>query len=147
MRNTMSFNNGRLHVMIRTTVTAILVLCSGLAYGGWVSLGGDEKLGMTIYIDPATINRQGELARIGILYDFKTAQTKEGGISFHSATMQREYDCAKERTRLLEITKYSDQMGNGQILSQSSLDEQEWEPVGPLESGTIAKDLWTLACR
>jgi hypothetical protein len=147
MDGTMTFNHGPLHVMIRTVLTAIGVLSSGLAYAGWVSLGGDEKLGLNIYIDPATISRQGDLATIGILYDFKTAQTKEGNVSFHSATMQRQYDCAKERTRVLEVTKYSDQMGGGQLLSHSSLDEQEWAPVGPLESGTIAKDLWTLACK
>lgn len=133
--------------MIRALFIAILVLSGGLAYGGWVSLGGDEKVGLTIYVDPATMSRQADVATLGILYDFRTPQTKEGTISFHSATMQRQYDCAKERTRLLEVTNYAGQMGTGQVVATSNFDHQEWEPVGPLESGTIAKDLWTLACR
>jgi hypothetical protein len=133
--------------MIQAVLTAILVFSGGLAYGGWVSLGGNEKVGLTVYVDPATMDRKGDVATIGILYDFKTPQTKEGTISFHSATMQRQYDCAKERTRLLEITKYSDQMGSGPVVANSNFDQPEWEPVGPLEYGTIAKDLWTLACR
>jgi hypothetical protein len=128
-------------------VITFFVLSSGPAYGGWISLGGDENVGLTVYFDPATMTRKGDRTTMWILYDFMTPQTKEGGVSFRSATMQREYDCAKERTRLMEITNYADQMGNGQVVAQSKFDQPEWAPVGPLEYGTIAQDLWTLGCK
>lgn len=127
----------------------LLLLCIGgvgPAYAGWVSLGADDKLGLTIYVDPSTINRNGDERSLWVLYDFKTTQTKEDGVSFRSAKMQREYDCGKSRTRLLTIVHYAGTMESGEMVLKSSPPNQEWVPVGQLESGTIAKDLWTLAC-
>lgn len=127
---------------------ALLVLClaGGLAYAGWVPLGGDEKAGMTIYIDASAIARHGDHRTVWVLYDFKTAQTKEGGLSFLSAKMQREYNCAKAQTRILSILHYEGAMESGNMVLESKPTNQDWAPVGQLESGTIAKDLWTLAC-
>ena len=129
-------------------VMILLLLCIGVgpAYAGWVSLGGDEKLGLTIYVDPSTIDRNGDERSLWVLYDFKTTQNKEGGVSFLSAKMQREYDCGTSRTRLRMIVHYAGAMESGEIVLKSSLPNQEWASVGELESGTIAKDLWTLAC-
>lgn len=129
-------------------VMILLLVCIGVgpAYAGWVSLGGDEMVGLTIYVDPSTINRNGDERSLWVLYNFKTAQSKEGGVSFLSATMQREYDCGKSRTRLLTIVHYAGAMESGEMVLKSSPPNQEWAPVGQPESGTIAKDLWTLAC-
>ena len=74
------------------------------------------------------------------------AQSKDGGISFQSAKMQREYDCKKALTRLVTILHYAGAMEGGKMVLESKPSNQEWVPVGQLESGTIAKDLWTLAC-
>lgn len=129
-----------------TMVLLLMLLQSGLAYGGWVSLGGDNKLGLTIYIDPAGTERNGDQRMIWILYDFKTAQSKEGGLSFRSAKMQREYDCGQAQTRLLKILHYAGAMEGGKMVLESKPSNQEWTPVGQPEPGTVAKDLWTLAC-
>lgn len=129
-----------------TMVLLLLLLQSGLAYGGWVSLGGDTKLGLTIYMDPAATERNGDQRMIWILYDFKTAQSKEGCLSFRSAKMQREYDCGQARSRLLTVLHYADAMEGGKMVLESKPSNQEWTPVGQPEPGTIAKDLWTLAC-
>lgn len=134
---------------MRKSVTMVLLLMlfqSGLAYGSWVSLGGDSKLGLAIYIDPAATERNGDQRTIWILYDFKTAQNKEGGISFLSAKMQREYDCGKSRTRLLTILHYDGAMESGNMVLESKPSTQDWTAVGQPKPGTIAKDLWTLAC-
>src|SRR5690348_14110007 len=134
---------------MRKSVTMVLLLTllqGGLAYGSWVSLGGDNKLGLTIYIDPAATERSGDQRMIWILYDFKTVQSKEGGVSFRSAKMQREYDCGQARTRLLKVMHYADAMEGGKMVLESKPSNQDWTPVGEPESGTIAKDLWTLAC-
>jgi hypothetical protein len=127
-------------------VLLLMLLQNGLAYAGWVSLGGDTKVGLSIYIDPATIERNGDQRMIWILYDFETAQSKEGGLSFQSAKMQREYDCGQSRTRLLTVLHYAGAMEGGKMVLESKPSNQEWVPVGQPEPGTIAKDLWTLAC-
>lgn len=133
--------------MMRWVLVALLALIGiGRADAGWVPLGGDEKSGMTIYIDASAITRNGDQRSVWVLYDFKTAQSKKEGISFRSAKMQREYDCRKARTRLVTILHYAGTMETGKMLLESSPSNQEWTPVGELESGTIAKDLWTLAC-
>ncbi len=126
----------------------LLFVCIGVgpAYAGWVSLGGDDELGLTIYIDPTTIDRNEGQRSLWVLYDFKTMQTKEGGVSFRSAKMQWEYDCWKSRTRLLTIVHYAGAMESGEMVLKSSPSKQEWVSIDQLQSGTIAKDLWTLAC-
>lgn len=133
--------------MTRWVMILLLVFIgAGPASAGWVPLGGDDKVGLAIYIDPSTINRNGDQRTLWVLYDFKTAQTREGGVTFLSAKMQREYDCGKSRTRLVTILHYAGSMESGKMVLESSPPNQEWASVGQLESGTIAKDLWTLAC-
>jgi len=124
----------------------LLLIASGQAHAGWVSLGGDEKAGMAIYIDASAITKNGDQRSVWVLYDFKDAQSKEGGLSFKSAKMQREYDCKKTLTRLVTILHYAGSMETGDMVLESSPSNKDWAPVGQLESGTIAKDLWTLAC-
>lgn len=124
----------------------LLLLGSGQAHAGWISLGGDEKAGMTIYIDASAITKNGDQRSVWILYDFKTAQSKEDGVSFQSAKMQRDYDCKKALTRLVSILHYAGSMETGDMVLESSPSNTDWAPVGQLESGTIAKDLWNLAC-
>jgi hypothetical protein len=129
-----------------TIVLLLTLLHSGLVYGAWVSLGGDQKSGMTIYVDASTISRNGDQRALWVLYDFKTVQSKEGGVLFQSAKMQREYDCGKRLTRLVTILHYAGVMESGKMVLESKPSNQEWAPIGQPESGTIAKDLWTLAC-
>ncbi|MCP9440938.1 MAG: hypothetical protein NNA20_11150 [Nitrospira sp.] len=130
-----------------TTVAIALVLISVWpAWAAWISLGGDETVGMTIYIDPSTIQKSGDRRTVWVLYDFQRDQQKEGGISFRSAKVQREYDCAKAVTRILMIHHFAGPMESGKKVLEKTVAGQEWEPVGRLESGTVAKDLWTLTC-
>lgn len=113
---------------------------------GWVLLGGDEAAGMTIYIEASAMEKNGDHRTVWVLYDFKKQQTKSGGVSFRSAKIQREYDCAKAVTRILTIQHFAGPMESGTKVLEKTAANEEWEPVGQLESGTIAKDLWTLAC-
>ncbi|MDH5641160.1 MAG: hypothetical protein OEY28_07690 [Nitrospira sp.] len=133
-------------VMKKWVLIGLLLIGSGTAHAGWVSLGGDHKSGMTIYIDASAIAKNGDQRSLWILYDFKKAQAKEGGLSFQSAKMQREYDCKQSLTRLVTILHYAGSMETGKMVLESKPSNQDWASVGQLESGTIAKDLWTLAC-
>lgn len=137
----------RENTMKLTTVAIGLALIAVWpAWAGWVSLGGDEATGMTIYIDASAMEKNGDRRTIWVLYDFKSEQTKEGGVSFRSAKIQREYDCAKAATRIVAIQHFAGPMESGKKVLEKTATSEEWEPVGRLESGTVAKDLWTLAC-
>jgi hypothetical protein len=125
----------------RLLLIALLVLSSGPAYAEWVAIGGNDQIGMTTFVDPATIRRKGDLVKMWQLNDFKTVQTVEDH-SFLSTKKQREFNCAGERTRILAATQFSGNMGNGQVVSVNS-NEQKWEPVVP---ESIGHTLWEFAC-
>jgi len=105
-----------------------------------MSLGASES-GTTVYADPTTKSRDGDLVKMWVLFDFKTAQTK-AGISYLSAKAHMEYDCAKQRFEGLAVMYISGNMGSGNILDRSS-GKGTWLRIFP---GSPDEDLWKLAC-
>ncbi|MEO6308773.1 MAG: surface-adhesin E family protein [Nitrospiraceae bacterium] len=71
--------------------------------------------GMTVYADPYSIRRKGELVKMWSLYDFKTDQYVRG-VLLLSSKGQIEYDCAKERLRGLAVVDFSGKMGTGTVV-------------------------------
>jgi hypothetical protein len=124
----------------------LLVFCGGPAFGAWNPLGGDQNAGLTIYADTTAQSDPSEPKTVWILYDFQTEQGKDRQRSYLSVKVQREYDCAQDRRRLLAITQYSDRMGTGEIVFTYTFSPSQWVPASPLETETAAKKLWTLAC-
>ena len=120
---------------------ALLALSSGPVYAEWVLTSGDDDAGLKVYVDPATLRRNGNLAKMWQLYDYKTVQTVAGD-SFLSIKRFNEYDCAEERTRMLGYTWFSGNMGNGNVV-YSTTEQLPWEPVVPR---TINRSLWKVAC-
>ena len=119
----------------------LLLLSSGASYAEWVAIGGNDQIGMTTYVNPGTMRRKGDLVKMWQLNDFETVQTVDGN-SFLSTKKQREFSCAEERTRILAATQFSDNMGNGTVVSVNS-NEQKWEPIVP---ESIGQTLWKFAC-
>jgi len=75
----------------------LLELSSGPAYAEWVAIGYSESLGgYTVYVDPDTIRRKGDLVKVWALTDYTTIQTVADN-SFLSSKAQNEFDCAEER--------------------------------------------------
>jgi len=117
-----------------------LLVSSGPAYADWMSLGTSDS-GTTVYADLATLRREGDLVKMLVLFDFKTAQTK-ADVSFLSAKAQMEYDCAEQRYEGLAVTYFSGNMGNGQLLDRSSGKGKRLR-VSP---DSLDQALWKLAC-
>lgn len=126
--------------MTRLLLITFLVLSHSPAYADWMSLGTSDA-GTTVYADSATIRREGDLAKMSVLFDFKTKQTK-ADISYLSAQAQMEYDCARQRFEGHAVLYYSSNMGKGQLLDRSSGKGRQL-PVSP---GSLDHDLWKLAC-
>ena len=119
----------------------LLVLSSGPVYAEWVLVSGDDTAGLAVYVDSSTVRRNGNLAKMWQLYDYKTVQTVAGD-SFLSIKRFNEYDCTEERTRMLGYTWFSGNMGNGNVV-YSTTEQLPWEPVVPR---TINRSLWKVAC-
>lgn len=126
--------------MILLLLIILFLLNNGPAYGGWMSFGESES-GTTVYADPTTIVREGDLVKMWVLFDFKTARTKEG-VSYSSAKAHMEYDCAGQRYEGLTVMYYSGNMGNGNVLDRSS-GKGNWLRIS---SGSLDQSLWKLAC-
>lgn len=119
----------------------LLLLSSGPAYAEWVQVGATDHGMMTVYADPDTIRRKGELVKMWSLYDFKTEQYVLG-VPFLSSKAQIEYDCADERLRGLAGAEFSGNMGKGTVVYTNS-SEGKWIPVEPQG---VVQALWKVAC-
>jgi hypothetical protein len=118
------------------------VLSSTPAYAEWVAIGYSESLGgYTVYVDPDTIRRNGDLVKVWALTDYSTIQTV-ADTSFLSSKAQNEFDCAEERQRELAVTWFSGNMGNGNGVWNTT-DETKWRPVAP---GSVGQGVWKFAC-
>jgi hypothetical protein len=123
-------------------VLIILLLLSGEpASAEWVAISAIDEAGVSVYIDPDTIRRQGSRATISELIDYANMQTV-AGTSYMSVQLRREYDCAGNLHRTLAQTKLSGHMGTGEVTLTDS-EKQKWEAADP---GSLARRLWKVAC-
>jgi len=106
-----------------------------------VAVGGNKEVGVTVYADPGTILRKGNLVKVWHLNDFKTIQIAQGN-SYLSIKAQHQYDCTRDRERILALTKFSGNMGSGKVVHKDSR-EGKWRPIAP---GSVSHDLGKLAC-
>jgi hypothetical protein len=118
----------------------LLLLSSVPAHAEWVAIGTTDNA--TVYADPDTIRRKGNLVAMWQLYDYKTVQTVAGN-SHLSSKLQAQYDCLEERDRRLASTWFSGNMGNGNVVFFNNSDEGKWSPVAPQTVGNV---LWKVAC-
>jgi hypothetical protein len=126
--------------MTRLLLITLLMLSGGPAFADWMSLGESDS-GTTVYADPTTMRREGDLVKMEVLFDFKTVRTKEG-VSYLSAKAHMEYDCAVQRYEGLAVMYFSGNMGNGNLLDRSS-GKGKWLRISP---GSLDQSLWKLAC-
>ena len=124
-----------------SSVLLVLVLVSGGAQADWTGVGRANEI-YSAYADRDSIRRQGSMATMHGLYDFRRQDFTPEGRGLYSTAVLREYDCAGRRVRLLSSIDFSGRMGEGTAVSTSRTPGR-WEPV--LEGG-IDDAYWTVAC-
>lgn len=123
----------------------LLLLGSVPAHAKWVALEKGSLLpgSQTVYVDPDTTQREGNLVRIWQLTDFTWMQgSARGPARFLSTTTHKQLDCREKLVRLLAYREFSLQMGTG-IRVDGYVDKDHWLPVEPQ---SINYALWELAC-
>ena len=111
----------------------LLVLSGGPAYAEWVAVEKDYLLPglQTVYIDPNSIHREGNLVTMWQLIDFTAMQgNPRGPTRFLSTKTHKQFDCAEERVRLLAFTEFSHRMGTG-IRADGLVDKDNWLSIKP----------------
>ena len=125
------------------SVLAFIFLNSVPAHAEWRPITyAPGSGGFAIYIDPATVLRQGDLVKMLVLYDFKFVQVIKDK-SYLSATWQQQFDCAEHRSRQLAYKYHSDSMGNGKVMFAGDDEGNKWSPVAPKSAAAI---LWNIVC-
>lgn len=105
----------------------------------WVLVDRNDQV--KVYVDSDIISRSGEVVRVWVLDDLKTAHTR-GFNSFLSTRAQEEHDCAKQRFRLVAIERFAGNMGTGNSIYKKT-GESAWAPI-PRE--TMAQSVWKFVC-
>ena len=127
----------------RLVLLTLLTLSSAPAYGEWVEVSVNVEAGETVYVDPDTIRRRGDIAEMSVLYDNKTAQPAVGH-AYLSKKVLNEYNCKEAMKRMLSVTEFSGHMGSGNVVYMSSplFSPATWMPTRIGLGETLSK----LAC-
>ncbi|MGQ0696201.1 MAG: surface-adhesin E family protein [Nitrospiraceae bacterium] len=121
-------------------------LCSVPAYAEWVAVEKKYQSPglLTVYIDSATIRREGILVTMMTLTDWEWMQGNRSPSRFHSTRIKKQFDCADKRFRLLVITDFYGRMGTGRRMTETLYDSDgDWIPV---ETESLYQGLWDVAC-
>jgi hypothetical protein len=116
--------------MKRLIFLTLLTLSTVPAYAEWVEVKANVQAGQTVYVDPDTIRRKGDLVEIWTLYDYKTAQLTVGD-TFLSRKVKNEYNCAQEMRRMVSVTEFSGNMAHGKVvhMTTSLFSTAKWAPA------------------
>ncbi len=125
--------------MRKVILMMLLVVASNSAMAEWVKVGSNENT--VIYVDPSTIQRTGNMAKMWHLTDF-TTPSKDMGEAYLSTKDQNEYDCKELKLRRRASSEHSKNMGKGKVVYKDSYTSR-WKPVPP-DSGL--EILWKFAC-
>ena len=127
------------------SLAACLLLNSLPVSAEWVAVEKDYlSPGLqTVYVDPDSIRREGDLVTMWQLINFKSMQgSARGPTRFMSTETQKQFDCAEKRVRFLAFMEFSRRMGTG-IPADGYVDRGNWMPVEP---DSINQALWEVGC-
>ena len=131
--------------MKRMLQIVLLVLMCAPAYAEWKPVEAKNQLpGMrTMYIDPDTMQKEGNLVTVWELIDYNEMQGGRGPGGYSSKKIHVQFDCAKEQLRFLSIKDYSDNMGSGEPVGGGG-SGGDWEAVKPT---SIHHAVWEVVCK
>lgn len=89
----------------------LLALVAAPVWAEWVLVSETEYT--YAFIDPTSIRKDGNMRRVGELYDLKKPYTN-GELSRRKLS---EYDCKEERSRFISLTVHSEHKGRGEVLA------------------------------
>lgn len=113
-----------------------MLTCS--AWAEWVRAAESNKT--TLYFDPATISKDGNIRTVLILRDLK--QREPSGSISHIE--QLEYDCKNERGSVMSKRSYSMPMAGGELLKEYQFSGSDWFEIPPR---AVGYDVLKIVCR
>ena len=121
---------------MKKLLIAMVLIATGSAWAEWVKLG--ENKDANIYIDPASIRKDGNLRRVWQIQDLKQ-RNKDGEMSRRA---RREFDCKQERFRFLSLSSHSEPMAGGTTLFSEG-EDAKWHDIPP---DSVAEAMQKFVC-
>ena len=107
----------------------------------WSAVGAGDYIASS-YADRATIKRNGAMATMSGMHDFRRQDFTPAGRGLYSTVVLREYDCERRRVRLLSSIDFAGRMGTGAAVDQSARPGR-WEDI---VAGALDEAFWNIAC-
>lgn len=117
-----------------------LVALSAPAMAEWTVIWVGSDIGLTVYVDLASITREGDTVKMWEMMDYKTVQ--QAGDNYLSSKAQRIYDCASQQFGLLAFSVYSRNMGAGDIVYSNDVPGK----LRGVQPNSVGQALWRVAC-
>lgn len=123
----------------------VLVLALGLtcnsAMAEW-TLVGDNSINR-VYIDYSTLKKEGNKVNVWTMNDYKNIQTPKDEKPFISEVAKNEFDCKDETYRLVSLTSYNKNMGQGEVVYNNGNINGAATTLPP---NSLGKIIWEKAC-
>ena len=129
--------------MIKLLLILTLTVISNSVMAEWVEFTENDEEGHTIYVDSATIHKNGKNVKMWILSDYMKAQELAYLPLYLSIKNHTEFNCEEKQIKKLYVSYHSKQMGGGKVIySDNSPDK--WSTASP---DSIDWELCIFACR
>ena len=115
--------------MLRVLVSMLLLLGATCARADWVKVG--ENDGAVVYVDPATLEKRGDVRRIWTLNDVKWSRG-DNVVSFRTLD---DFNCKEARRRTVFRVSYSGAMATGKVIDSGKPTLELFENVYPYSPG------------
>jgi hypothetical protein len=127
-------------LMKKIILMLLLAFASSNAMAEWVGVAHNGVA--TMYANPATIRKTGNIVKMWTMSDYATQQSLENYIYYFSSSAQQEYDCKEEQFRVLFYSFYSERMLAGNVVFTDN-PPSPWIPITP---GSFGESMWKVAC-
>lgn len=133
----------------RARFALALALLSGNAAAEWTDMARSDNV--IIYIDKATIAKNGNMMKVWVLRDYKSAQKLKGdGKQYLSSKSHEEFDCIDRQSRSYSDSWYSTQMASGGLNNLVAWWDARSKNEGPSEwfplFFTNYTNIWNFLC-
>ena len=122
---------------------SVALTCSGTAFAEWQEIGKTDAF--TLYVDTATVQKQGDKAQVVSMLDFKkpgqNPKTKENA---NSIIGLNEFDCSAVKYRPIEFKVFAGNMGKGKVVEDQKTPDSPYETI---ENGSWPVGVYNVACR
>ncbi len=119
-----------------------IILFHATSFAKWQYIGTIE--GREDFYDDVPIGK-GNFPKLWILKNYKNGYRDSGGDVYFSEKILYEFSCREREYRLITMTQYADNFGNGKIIYATSPNYQpKWIEIPP---DSIPSDWHKIACK